>query len=186
MTLLIPTRRHLPAHIRALRLGWSPDTDNPRAGRTLLDEIARDPDDYLTRFDERTPDSVANRRVTLRDGSVVPRLPNIRFFIWHDDFCGQIALRWQPGTHDLPPTCAGHVGYSVPGWHRGCGIATAALEAVMGHAPALGFRHLDVTVAPWNSASRRVIEKAGGRFLDLVRTPAALGRKDLLRYRLAV
>jgi predicted acetyltransferase len=51
--------------------------------------------------------------VALPDGTMVPRLPGFWRWLWDGEFCGSIQFRWQPGTPDLPPTCLGHIGYSV-------------------------------------------------------------------------
>src|SRR2546430_6881442 len=39
-------------------------------------------------------------RSTLPDGSVVPRLPGYRKWIWDGEFCGVIGFRWQPGRSE--------------------------------------------------------------------------------------
>lgn len=114
----------------------------------------------------------------------MPRLLGLTRWIWQDGFCGSIGLRWQVGCNDLPPYCLGHIGYAVAPWRRGEGLATRALIAVLPIARSLGLTHVDLTVDPANRASIRVIEKAGGRFVETFTTPAALGGVTDLLYRI--
>jgi predicted acetyltransferase len=95
-------------------------------------------------------------------------------------------LRWQPGTEDLPPTCSGHIGYAVVPWRRGEGLASAGLIAMLPQASAVGLRHVDLTSDPDNPASIRVIEKAGGVFINRFRSLPALGGHDVLLYRIVL
>lgn len=71
--------------------------------------------------------------------------------------------------HRLTPQLArfgGHVGYSVAPSVRGRGHATELLRGAMSFAETLEIRELTLTCAPNNLASRRVIEKCGGRLVE--------------------
>ena len=164
-----PSRDVLPGYVDALATGWSPNNIRPEAATEQLDAIDRDADAFLASLED--PEA-KGPPVQLADGSIVPRLPSIRRWIVCDGFAGSIGLRWQPGTHDLPPTALGHIGYAVVPWRRGEGLATRALSEVLPMARDLGLDWVDVTVDPANTASRRVVEKAGGR------QQAVLGRPD--------
>ncbi|MFV0386720.1 GNAT family N-acetyltransferase [Paracoccus sp. (in: a-proteobacteria)] len=134
--LITPDAANLPACREALSRGWSPDNLRPGARHELLALIARDPAEYLNNLNTEDP---KGRTITLPDGSTVPRLPNRTRWIWHQGFAGQISLRWQPGTDALPPTCLGHIGYSVVPWRQGHGrAATRALAAMLPEARAFG------------------------------------------------
>ncbi len=61
---------------------------------------------------------------------------------------------------------AGHIGYSVAPSHRGRGHATTLLEWARGYGRGLGIQALVVTVDPANLASRRVVRKCGGLFVQ--------------------
>lgn len=61
----------------------------------------------------------------------------------------------------------GHLGYDVRPSARGCGHATAMLAAGLELASHLDLDEVLLTCAEDNDASRRVIERNGGRFLDI-------------------
>src|SRR5215468_7522048 len=96
-------------------------------------------------------------------------------WMWDGEFCGSIGLRWQPGTEVLPPHCLGHIGYAVVPWKQGRGYATDALHEVLREAKAEGLRYVDITTAPENLASQRVIQRHGGVLVEEFVTPLALG-----------
>lgn len=162
----------LPGYVDALKRGWSPDNLRPAVAAGQLQAIERDADAFLKRQTDLAGDGPP---VTLPDGSQVSRLPSFRRWIVKDGFAGTIGLRWQPGTEDLPPTCLGHVGYAVVPWRRREGLATAALIELLPEARALGLGHLDVTAACDNQSSQRVIENAGGWFIEDFEAVAQLG-----------
>ncbi|WP_217898968.1 GNAT family N-acetyltransferase [Oceanicola sp. 22II-s10i] len=181
MNLVIPTRQHLPDYLDALQRGWSPDNLRPEAAQAQIAAAKADPEAFLARFDDR---SAEGPPIVLPDGSTTPRLPGFQRWIWQDGFCGTIGLRWQPGTEDLPPTCLGHIGYAVVPWRRDRGFATAALAGMLPGARSIGLRHVDLTTAPENAASIRVIEKCGGVLVERFDKPAALGGGPSLRFRI--
>lgn len=77
---------------------------------------------------------------------------------------GRLSIR-----HRLTPfllEVGGHVGYVVRPRERGRGHATAMLVAALPVAAGLGLDRVLVTCDHDNHASRRVIEKAGGRLED--------------------
>ena len=181
MRLVWPSREYLPSYVAALRRGWSPD--NIRGGvaaQEELERIAANPDAFLTSLinKEGTGDLI-----TLPDGTTVPRLPGYRHWLWDGEFCGSIGLRWQRGTEALPPHCLGHIGYAVVPWKQGRGYATRALREVLREAKAEGLRYVEITTAPDNVASQRVIQANGGVFVEEFVTPQALGGRRELRYR---
>jgi predicted acetyltransferase len=106
--------------------------------------------------------------------------------MWDGEFCGSIGFRWQRGTEALPPYCLGHIGYSVVPWKRRRGYATRALREVLQDAATEGLRYVEITTAPDNVPSRRVIEANGGVLIEEFVTPAALGGKAELRYRVHI
>lgn len=110
MELVWPSTEHLPSHRAALARGWSPDSERPEAAHDELAARDVDPSAFLAGMVARDPGGLT---IALPDGSNVPRVPGYRRWIWDGEFCGTIGLRWQPGTQALPPTCLGHIGYSV-------------------------------------------------------------------------
>lgn len=183
MILIKPSMEHLPAYVDALKRGWSPDNLRPEASQEQISTISKDGASFVSSLDNPTG---AGGAIKLPDGSEVPRLPSIRRWLWDGEFCGHISLRWQPGTEDLPPTCAGHIGYSVVPWRQGEGLATAALVGILPEAKAFGLRYIDISTSPDNPASIRVVEKSGGSLLKSYTAEKALGGDAKLLFRLSL
>jgi len=182
MELVWPARAHLASYTDALRRGWSPDNvRGPDAAREHLERIAADADAYLASLVDR---EAKGEPIALKDGTTVPRLPGYLKWIWDGEFCGAVGARWQPGTEALPPTCLGHVGYTVVPWKRRRGYATAALRGMLPLMAAEGLRYVEVTTDPDNIPSRRVIEANGGVLVEAFTKPASLGGTPGLRYRI--
>lgn len=181
MNLVWPAREHLASYTAALERGWSPDNVVGEAvAREHLKRISADPDAFLASLVDR---EAAGDPILLPDGSTVERLPGYVRWMWDGEFCGVIGFRWKPGTEALPPTCLGHIGYTVVPWKYRRGYATAALGQLLPEAAKEGLRYVEITTAPDNAASRRVIESNGGVLIEEFTTPPALGSKPHLRYR---
>ena len=181
MKLVWPAVDHLPSYVRALEQGWSPDTQRAAAA---LDELARIAADAAGFLSEQVDREGRAPPVVLPDGSTVPRLPGFRRWLWDGEFCGVIGLRWQPGTPALPPTCLGHIGYSVVPWKRRLGYATRALGLLLPDAREVGLPYVELTTDEGNAASRRVIEANGGILVERFHKPASHGGAPSLRFRI--
>ena len=186
VSLHAPGRDVLPAYVRALEAGWSPNTTRDVAPEQLA-AIAADPDTFLSDLNGR------GGKIRLPDGSEVDRLPGIvRWIIATDQpelpFVGSINLRWQedeagkPVTQ-LPSHVLGHVGYAILPDHAGNGYASAALAAVLAEARTIGLPFVEITCDAENVASRRIIEKNGGRFVENFVAPF-YGHEERLMYRI--
>jgi len=183
MELLTPSIDQIPAYVSALQRGWSPDNLRAEAAQEQIETISKDAASFVSNLDDPT---AKGGPVTLPNGSKVPRLPSIRRWIWDDEFCGHIGLRWKPGTDELPPTCSGHVGYAVVPWRRGEGLASAALVAILPEAKSVGLKYIEITTSPDNLASVRVIEKAGGKFVRSYVADKALGGHETVEFKIAL
>jgi predicted acetyltransferase len=183
MKLLTPSLEHIPGYVSALQRGWSPDNLRSEAGQEQLAIISSDAGSFVSNLDD--PKAKAGP-VILPDGSKVPRLPSIHRWIWDEEFCGHIGLRWKPGTEELPSTCSGHIGYAVVPWRRGEGLASAALVAMLPEARSVGLKYVVITASPDNRASVRVIEKAGGKFVRSYAADKALGGHETVEFRIAL
>ncbi len=181
LRLVLPSAEHLPGYIAALERGWSPETQRAEARFDELERVARDPDGFLALLVD--PEG-AGPPIRLPDGSLVPRLPGYRKWMWDDEFSGSISLRWQPGTTDLPPHCLGHIGYSVVPWKRRLGYATRALALLLPDARDLGLPFVEITTDEGNIASERVITANGGELVERFNGPASQGGSPMLRYRI--
>lgn len=181
LALVRPGTETLPGFLTALEHGWSPNTEHVGIDQELIDRVTADPQLYL----ELAEDPQARGpRITMPDGSTVPRLPGLTRWMWADGFVGSIGLRWAAGTTDLPPTCLGHVGYAVVPWARRQGYATAALAQMLPIAAEVGLPWVDLVTDLDNEPSQRVIRANGGRLLGQYQAPAQHGGRDLLSFRI--
>jgi predicted acetyltransferase len=180
--LLVPDATVLPQYLAALQTGWSGESDDDVAlAQKMIERVESDPGRFLA--------SVWNPEATgppvrLSDGRDVPRLAHVRHWIYDGQYCGDLNLRWQPGTSELPPYCDGHVGYSVVPWKRRQGVATAALRCLSRVAPRFGLAWLDISMSTENVASRGVAEAAGAALLGEY-VAVEQGGVRACRYRLA-
>lgn len=159
MQLVAPALDYLPSYVAALEKGWSPNNVRDVSGEQL-DAIRENGVAFIADM------TVQGGTITLPDGSNVPKLPFIARWMWDGEFCGTISLRWQEGTDALPAHVLGHIGYAVVPWKRGRGYASYALQQMLMQAWNVGLRRVEITTDADNAASRRVIEKNGGRLLD--------------------
>jgi predicted acetyltransferase len=83
-----------------------------------------------------------------------------------DEYLGSIALRHE--LNEYLRAFGGHIGYGIRPSARGRGLASAALGRVLGAASARGMPEVLLTCDVDNPASRRVIERNGGRHEDTV------------------
>ena len=84
---------------------------------------------------------------------------------------GQISLRLSDEERFL--LYYGQIGYGVDVMHRGHGYASRAVRLLVPFARRHGFHELWITCGPENIASRRTLEKAGFRFVEIVAVPVA-------------
>ncbi len=173
ISLQVPDKSLLDAYQAALRGGWSPNTTRNVAPEQLA-AIAADPDAFLAET------RGGPGRIKLPDGREVDRIPGPTRWIFAEDrperpFIGSINLRWQEKDGRpilaLPEHVLGHVGYTILPAFEGHGYATAALAAMLGVAREAGLPEITITCDATNHASRRIIEKNGGRLIETFVAP---------------
>jgi predicted acetyltransferase len=173
ISLQVPDKSLLDAYQAALRGGWSPNTTRNVAPQQLA-AIAADPDAFLAET------RGGSGRIRLPDGREVDRIPGPTRWIFAEDrperpFIGSINLRWQEKDGRpilaLPDHVLGHVGYTILPAFEGHGYATAALAAMLGVAREAGLPEITITCDATNHASRRIIEKNGGRLIETFVAP---------------
>lgn len=84
---------------------------------------------------------------------------------------GQISLRLSDAERFL--LYYGQIGYGVDVMHRGHGYASRAVQLLLPFARRHAFPELWITCGPENLASRRTLENAGFRFVEIVAVPIA-------------
>jgi predicted acetyltransferase len=160
---------------------WSPNNLRMQAVAEELESIERDAQDFLDALDSRKTEGAT---IPLPDGTLVPRLPGFRRWMWDGEFCGSIGLRWLAGSNDLPDYCLGHIGYSVVPWKQRQGYATQALALLLPMAREQGLSHVMISTQPDNLASQKVILSNGGQFIDAIKPPAFYEHAEEWRYRI--
>jgi predicted acetyltransferase len=172
--LLEPNNQLLPGSERALAAGWSPETSpEPQYGirEQHLGEIRADSQGFVKRL------TGANRVVQrLLDGTPVPPMREVVYWISDGEFSGVISLRRLRNSGELPAIVSDHVSYAVVPWKSRKGYARQALADVLQKAPRFGLKRLLVTTHQDNLPSRRVIEATGGVLAGLVPYPSQAGK----------
>jgi predicted acetyltransferase len=179
--LVTPSLKYLPSYIAALQRGWLPNNMREKSAAEELERIGANAQGFIDWLDSR---GAVGEMIPLPDGTLVPRLPGFRQWMWDGDFCGSIALRWQAGSNDLPEYCLGHIGYSVVPWKQRRGYASQALALMPPLAREQGLSHVIISTQPDNFASQKVILRNGGQFIDAVKPPAVYGHELEWRYRI--
>jgi predicted acetyltransferase len=182
MELVWPAPAYLRSYCDALQRGWSPNNLRPQVAQEELAAIRNDADAY---FRQIVNFEGGGAGVKLPDGSVVPRLPGYRKWMWDGEFCGSIQLRWST-TGELPEYCLGHIGYSVVPWKQRRGYATRALAVLLSEARKRALPHVEITTSPENRASQKVILANGGLLIEEFEKLASLGGGSELRYRITL
>ncbi len=182
LRLIRPDHAALPGYVAALERGWS--ADNIR-GQVAADEelaaIAEDADAFLADLVDLEG---ASPPIKALDGTLFPRLPRMRLWMWDGEFCGSIGFRWTKDGGDLPDHVPGHIGYAVVPWKRQRGYAARALALILDEARARGLAFVDLTTEEANLPSQKVITANGGRMVGRFEKSPHHGGGESLRFRI--
>ena len=99
MHLGTPALEYFEKYRAAVETGWWPRTTRPEVAAENLLTISSDPDGFINSLYD--PDALGDY-IQFPDASFVKRLPNLRRWIWDDDFCGSIELTWRHRIDALP------------------------------------------------------------------------------------
>ena len=119
-------------------------------------------------------DTLSDGKTTLKICEKYPGDSDLLPFYYYDIFSadssriGKISIRIGDNAHSY---YNGHIGYEISANHRGNGYALRACNLVLTVAKYHNMARLYLTCEISNAASRRVIEKLGGRFLQTVAIP---------------
>ena len=112
----------------------------------------------------------------LLDGTPVPPMREVVYWISDGEFSGVISLRRLQNSDELPAGVSGHVSYAVVPWKSRKGYARQALADLLQRALPFGLKRLLITTHQDNLPSRRVIEATGGVLGGLVPYPSQPGK----------
>jgi predicted acetyltransferase len=124
-------------------------------------EAVRSPEGFAAYID-----SLHGRRAPSSDAPDGPVPESSLFWAEGDEFLGRVSIRHRLNAR--LEVMGGHIGYVIRPGAQGRGYATALLLATLPVAYALGIDDALLTTSPDNLASRRVIEKCGGRLVGEV------------------
>jgi tagatose 1,6-diphosphate aldolase len=102
----------------------------------------------------------------------VHKVPTYHFRMIHADTTEELGtIRLRVGFTRHIEMYAGHIGYAVHEPHRGHKYAARSVRLLVPLARSLGLDPLWITCDPENLASRRSLELAGARFIEIVNVP---------------
>ncbi len=162
-----PSLAVAPSYLEALREGHELISGH----RPTADDVAAIARDLAHHLADLTDQS---RLVELGDGRRVPTVPFVHFWLVAGRrYVGRANLRL--ALNDNLRVWGGHIGYVIRPSLRGRGFGTRVLALTLAEARRRGLTQVLLTCDDDNWASRRIIERNGGRLEDVVPRPGAAG-----------
>jgi predicted acetyltransferase len=156
----LPSMTVFDSYIKALKEGFYRGNEAVKT-ENEIHEIQRNFENYLFSLNEQ-----GSGFYTTPSGESFQKVPYETLWLTHDDtFIGEVSFRHE--LNEMLKNFGGHVGYGIRPSLSGQGLATIALKLTMERAKNMGISELLLTCTAENSASRRVIEKNGGVFIDV-------------------
>jgi predicted acetyltransferase len=163
--LVKPCKSILPSYLEAVEEGVYCNMALGAFADESVEEISREPDEYLKRINDSSP-----RVVELPDGSEYTVFDHELYWLVDGErYLGSVSLRYA-GDRELIEEFGGHIGVAIrPGLlNKGYGVRAAALAWQLAGAffRERGINSIYVTCNPSNSASKRLIEHNGGKLVQ--------------------
>ncbi len=163
--LVKPCKEFLPSYLEALSEGTHCNMALGAFADESVDEISRDPDEYLKRINDTSP-----RVVELPDGSSYTIADHALFWLVDGArYLGSVSLRFA-GDKEVIEEFGGHIGVAIrPGLlNKGYGVkaATLAWQLAGAYFKERGINPIFVSCNPTNTASKRLIEHNGGKLVQ--------------------
>lgn len=157
--LTIPHVGLIKSYQSALKKGWK--IHEGIADEDIIEEmefIKKNPELFIEII---TSSKTKQNYIELNNNDKIPAIPNFRFWIDDGEYCGEISLRWQNNSPELPDSCLGHLAWAVVPWKRGDGYAKKAVEKLLPIVKKLGLPWLDIAMTHDNIASWKTAENLG-------------------------
>lgn len=155
--LVRPSTRYKESYLQAIRAFQ-------REGRYEYYNLERLQDDFASHVEQE------RARIHIENIDVYQVPETIYWLVEGDEFVGRLELRHELNDHLMK--VGGHIGYSIRPDRRKNGYGTTILRLGLEKACENGMERVLLTCDPDNVASRKIIEKNGGRFenrVDLTR-----------------
>lgn len=161
LRLIMPDLAYLSSYVDALREGFVFGTLTETATEEMLRKIRESPEDHLREK------NVRDGKVQAPDGKYYERVPGVTLWLVENEtFLGEFSIRYKLSA--FLEHYAGHIGYGIRPSQRGRGYASAGLRLALKHLAEQGVASAFLTCDDSNTASAKVIEKAGGVLRDVV------------------
>ncbi len=160
VVLELPSMKVFASYIEALEEGFYRGNE-PIKNKDEIHQIKQNSKDYLSSLN-----SPAIGSYTTPSGEKFQKVPYETLWLSAEDmFIGEVSFRHE--LNEMLENFGGHIGYGILPSLAGQGLATLALKLTVERAKNMGIKELLLTCSPDNPASRRVIEKNGGKFIDV-------------------
>ncbi len=160
VALELPSMKVFESYVNALKEGYYRGIQ-PKMSEEEIQQIVQNPEKHLGSLNDQTPGTYS-----APSGEIFQKVPYENLWITTGTiFIGEISFRHK--LNQLLEDFGGHIGYGVRPSLAGQRLATLGCELLKKRAASMGIKELLITCSPDNPASKRVIEKCGGKFIDI-------------------
>ncbi len=159
-----------PSYVEALRNGHKRGAADIKTKKEI-ELIANDAKNYLQSLNEQ------GGTFTAPDGTVFQKVPyEVLWLVCNGVFIGDVSLRLE--LNPFLEMIGGHIGYGIRPCFQKQGLGTLILELSKQRAKSKGLKKVLVTCRLDNDASRKIITKNGGVYLDILENPYGFGSRE--------